>query len=195
MKLEVGKTYKSRDGVIVKITHKTSNEIFPYWGDSYHTYTKYGEFLPDAGHPLDLISEVKQPKNKEIYMKPEVEDEVNKVVLSCINGDITIDTALEQIKETLTKETLTKETKKLNPDDFYYPNAINWMWNYCIPLGKFRRSDGVKFDIGVYKRPDRIVSYAIVYGNHEGSHDTNEIRVTQNLTETEKETIRRYLNR
>lgn len=190
MKLEVGKTYKSRDGVIVKITHKTSNEIFPYWGDSYHTYTKYGEFLPDAGHPLDLISEVKQPKNKEIYMKPEVEDEVNKVVLSCINGDITIDTALEQIKETLTKE-----TKKLNPDDFYYPNAINWMWNYCIPLGKYISEGGIKYDLGVCESPTGEVSYAIVYSNNPGDYISGEIEVSNPLPSTYKETIRRYLNR
>ena len=31
----------------------------------------------------------------------------------------------------------------------YYPQAIDWMWNYCIYLGPWTDSDGTKYDMGI----------------------------------------------
>jgi hypothetical protein len=53
-----------------------------------------------------------------------------------------------------------------------YPEAINWMWDYCIHLGKYTASDGKKYDLGVYEHrgEDVGVSYAIVFDNEPGSY-------------------------
>lgn len=74
--------------------------------------------------------------------------------------------------------------------DFYYPDAINWMWNYCIPLGKFEVKD-TKYDLGVYINPSGEVSHAIVYGNEPGEYLSGEIDyfIEGDLCE---ENIRRY---
>ena len=51
---------------------------------------------------------------------------------------------------------------------FFYPEAINWMWDYCLPLGKFTH-EGKNYDLGVFVERDT-VSAAIVFDNEPGSY-------------------------
>lgn len=53
--------------------------------------------------------------------------------------------------------------------DLYYPEALEWMWNYCIFLGKFEH-EGKKYDLGVYQEPAGPISAAIVYGSEDGQY-------------------------
>jgi len=58
--------------------------------------------------------------------------------------------------------------------DFFYPTAIGWMWNYCLPLGKFTTSTNKNVDLGVYIH-EREISFAIVYGNEAGDYISGHI--------------------
>ena len=73
--------------------------------------------------------------------------------------------------------------RKINLDDFYYPSAINWMWDYCIPLGKFTDSKGNNYDLGIHivedvfnGKPYREVSAAIVNGNESGDYYSGNLK-------------------
>jgi hypothetical protein len=59
--------------------------------------------------------------------------------------------------------------------DLFYKNALTWMWNYCIPLGKFTCSEGYDYDLGVFIHPDGKISNATVYGNTPGHYVSGEI--------------------
>lgn len=55
-------------------------------------------------------------------------------------------------------------------EDLYYPNAINWMWDYCIPLGKWTDEEsGDNYDLGIHIYYIGI-SAANVYGDNDGSY-------------------------
>lgn len=71
---------------------------------------------------------------------------------------------------------------KIKSEDLYYPNAINWMWNYCIPLGKFTDSKGNNYDLGIFipETAPKIVSAAIVCGNNEGDYYSGNLKEHQN---------------
>ena len=59
LKLEVGKTYLSRNGVEVRIVRKTANGRPPYQGSNGEWYTESGDWdVCGAGNPKDLIEEV-----------------------------------------------------------------------------------------------------------------------------------------
>lgn len=186
MKIEVGKTYKNRVGGVVNILKLNPLNLYPFTDESGERYISNGRLYATDTTPYDLIEEVKQSENKEIDMKPEVEDELRSTIN---NHRLSTDEAISLIIKATT------QSPKLNPDDFYYPNAINWMWNYCIPLGKYETEGGIKFDLGVYESPTGEVSYAIVYSNNPGDYISGEIEVSNPLPSTYKETIRRYLNR
>jgi hypothetical protein len=71
----------------------------------------------------------------------------------------------------------------INPDDKFYPDANEWMWNYCIFLGKFTDSDGHNYDLGIHKN-----SAAIVYSNQAGDYLSGGLDYRR---ECYKETLRR----
>ena len=54
-------------------------------------------------------------------------------------------------------------------DNLHYPNAINWMWNYCVYLGS-DIVDGEQIDIGFWLSDDDRISAAIVYGENGGNY-------------------------
>ena len=67
--------------------------------------------------------------------------------------------------------------------DLFYPLAKVWMWNYCIPLGKFTDSKGTNYDLGVNivedvfdGKPYREVSAAIVCGNTPGDYYSGNLK-------------------
>jgi len=57
----------------------------------------------------------------------------------------------------------------INIDDKFYPEANDWMWDYCTFLGKFISSDGSKYDLGIVLKSKAMIleeySLAIVYGS------------------------------
>ena len=59
-------------------------------------------------------------------------------------------------------------------NDKFYPEADEWMWNYCIFLGKFTDSSGSNWDLGILLDGDSIIindwSAAIVYDNNPGAY-------------------------
>ena len=63
--------------------------------------------------------------------------------------------------------------------DFFYPDAINWMWSYCLPLGKFTDSRGNNYDLGIHlenkERNNFSVSAAIVNGNTPGDYYSGDL--------------------
>ena len=60
LKLEVGKTYKRRDGVVVEIVELTGGTIYPFRSDLRDTYTTDGQLWGrDQVSTYDLIEEVK----------------------------------------------------------------------------------------------------------------------------------------
>jgi hypothetical protein len=80
----------------------------------------------------------------------------------------------------------------------HYPQANEWMWNYCFFLGKFTDSEGNHYDLGVYVDSDgpdscRYVQ-AIVTDNEPGSYISGDMapRVNEQYrTEYGQETYRR----
>ena len=63
MKLEVGKTYKARNGKIVKITEISGDPWYVFFGSDNHVYLRNGWFSgPATEREYDLIEEVVPPK-------------------------------------------------------------------------------------------------------------------------------------
>lgn len=58
--------------------------------------------------------------------------------------------------------------------DLHYPLAKEWMWDYCLFLGKFTDSKGKNYDLGVHYNgkdyPGCLFSEATVYNNYEGAY-------------------------
>ena len=53
----------------------------------------------------------------------------------------------------------------------YFPDADEWMWNYCTFLGKFEDKKGQKFDLGILENNGYGEwSLAVVYGNNPGDY-------------------------
>jgi hypothetical protein len=79
---------------------------------------------------------------------------------------------------------------------FYFPQAKEWMWNYCIPLGKFTHK-GKRYDLGVHVSEDKEISGAIVYGDNPGEYyspDINSLRYPNkkfSMSPIYKETFKR----
>ncbi len=58
LKLEVGKTYLDGYGNVVKILHYTMVPPYPYWGDSFRSYTDGGLYInDDPMNPYNLFTE------------------------------------------------------------------------------------------------------------------------------------------
>lgn len=62
----------------------------------------------------------------------------------------------------------------------HFPNADNWMWDYCKYLGSIEYQ-GYKFDLGIWIPKGKIErpSYAIVYGNDAGDYISGHIDPTR----------------
>lgn len=65
--LEVGKTYKTRLGRKVKITHWVGHVTYCFRGDDGSLYVKNGAFLHDEESPRDLIEEVLPELKLEVW--------------------------------------------------------------------------------------------------------------------------------
>jgi len=80
----------------------------------------------------------------------------------------------------------------------YYPEAREWMWDYCIYLGPFTDSEGRNYDLGVhiYKKDENSnpqLSAAIVDDNRPGSYCSGSLHRLQEECEHYIETRRRAI--
>lgn len=75
----------------------------------------------------------------------------------------------------MTKKQFAALRAKQDLSDLHYPSAKEWMWDYCLFLGKFTDSKGRNYDLGVhYNGESHDVNYkyseATVYDNNSGSY-------------------------
>lgn len=71
-----------------------------------------------------------------------------------------------------------RNTEALTGAPLFYPQAREWMWNYCIYLGSFVCEDGTKLDLGIWMNDgERVPSAAIVYGNEPGEYISGELHM------------------
>ena len=96
IKLEVGKTYLSRQGVEVRIVRKTANGRPPYQGSNGEWYTESGDWdVCGAGNPEDLIEEV----TRHTFKIPDGAKQVgNRIVVEIVPeapkpGDVMVNTS------------------------------------------------------------------------------------------------------
>lgn len=64
---------------------------------------------------------------------------------------------------------------KQDLSDLHYPSAIEWMWDYCLFLGKFTDGEGNNYDLGVHYagfKDFAKFSLAIVCGNEPGNYSS-----------------------
>src|SRR5690606_18885813 len=92
LKLEVGKTYRSREGEVVKIVRK-NNKGWVYWegsnGGWYYEGGK-GSFAAEE-HPKDLIEEV--PETRHTF---DIPDGVKKVTVEQVGNRIVVEMVPEK---------------------------------------------------------------------------------------------------
>jgi len=64
--------------------------------------------------------------------------------------------------------------EKQDLSDLNYPSAIEWMWDYCLFLGKFTDSNGKNYDLGVHYNGEEYGEYAFsdatVWGDEPGQY-------------------------
>src|SRR5690554_3530811 len=93
IKLEVGKTYRSREGEEVRIIKKYGGGIFPYNGNNGRWYAESGRWDNlSTERPEDLIEEV--PETRQTFAIPEgvrrvtVEQVGNRIVVEMVPEDV-----------------------------------------------------------------------------------------------------------
>ena len=97
LKLQVGKTYRSREGEVVKIVRK-NNKGWVYWEGSngrwYYEGGK-GSFAAEE-HPKDLIEEVPSEPTRHTF---DIPDGVKKVTVEQVGNRIVVEMVPEERKE------------------------------------------------------------------------------------------------
>lgn len=61
LKIEVGKTYLTREGKVVEIVKKTDGLYYPFYSDNDETWTELGECFENSESRFDLVAEAPQP--------------------------------------------------------------------------------------------------------------------------------------
>jgi hypothetical protein len=97
LKLQVGKTYRSREGEEVKII-KMGNMGWDYWsGNNGEWYYEGGKWSYAAeGHPKDLIEEVRIEPTRHTF---DIPDGVKKVTVEQVGNRIVVEMVSEERKE------------------------------------------------------------------------------------------------
>ena len=77
----------------------------------------------------------------------------------------------------MTKKQFAALRAKQDLSDLHYPSAKEWMWDYCLFLGKFTDSKGRNYDLGIHfngedRDLDYIYSDATVYEDNPGSYSS-----------------------
>ena len=64
----------------------------------------------------------------------------------------------------------------MNKEELFYPEALDWMWTYCLYLGPYTDEHGSNYDLGVFLDGSfGRASFAIVYGNEDGQYISGSI--------------------
>ena len=94
LKLEVGKTYRSREGKVVKIV-ETNDSIWPFVGDNEESYNEQGRYYSaNWSSPYDLIEEVEEvPETRHTFSIP---DGVKKVTVEQVGNRIVVEMVPEK---------------------------------------------------------------------------------------------------
>jgi hypothetical protein len=97
LKLEVGKTYRSRNGEEVKIVRKIDS-IWPFVGDNEESYREQGRYYSaNWSSPYDLIEEVEEvPETRHTF---DIPDGVKKVTVEQVGNRIVVEMVPEERKE------------------------------------------------------------------------------------------------
>ncbi len=92
--LEVGKTYRRRDGEVVKISTKTTDEIYPFICSRRLNYTSSGHFWESMKkYYADLIELVEEPKQTnsspdyELFEEIERLEGINQFLTQALNAE------------------------------------------------------------------------------------------------------------
>ena len=59
--------------------------------------------------------------------------------------------------------------------NLFYPDARNWMWDYCMYLGPYTDKDGHNYDLGCYFGDSGEISAAIVCSKEPGVYLSGDI--------------------
>jgi len=84
----------------------------------------------------------------------------------------------------------------MNKVDKFYPSATEWMWNYCIFLGKFTDKKGRNFDLGIhmtFSEDYKDCSGAIVDGNEAGDYASGDMSYSQDKWKKNPSFFERYI--
>ena len=97
LKLEVGKTYRSRNGEEVKIVRKIDS-IWAFVGDNEESYNEQGRYYSaNWSSPYDLIEEVEEvPETRHTF---DIPDGVKKVTVEQVGNRIVVEMVPEERKE------------------------------------------------------------------------------------------------
>ena len=92
----------------------------------------------------------------------------------------------------MTREEFEELRSKQDLSDLHYPDAIDWMWDYCLFLGKFTDSKGRNYDLGIHYNGDKFgseleFSDATVYDNQPGSYSSDFMNLDMIPTSVNKE--------
>jgi hypothetical protein len=96
LKLEVGKTYRSRKGEEVKIVRKIES-IWAFVGDNEESYNEQGRYYSaNWASPYDLIAEVEEvPETSHTF---DIPDGVKKVTVGQVGNRIVVEMVPEEVK-------------------------------------------------------------------------------------------------
>ncbi len=76
----------------------------------------------------------------------------------------------------MTREQFEQLRTEQDLSDLFYPDAKDWMWNYCLFLGKFTDSKNRNYDLGVHFNSEELTTHqfslAIVHSNEPGDYSS-----------------------
>lgn len=149
LKLEVGKTYRSRKGEEVRIVEKNRDGKYPYKGDNGHLYTESGRFLFYAEEsPYDLIEEVPSETTRHTFKIP---DDVKEVTIEQVGNRIVVE-MVPDIKEPKPGDVMVNEKGSV----YVYRGEGDSVLhdNYCVLFNDGKLGIGCQNEIGRLATPE-----------------------------------------
>lgn len=78
----------------------------------------------------------------------------------------------------------------------HFPEAREWMWDYCIYLGPFTSSADRHYDLGIHINKDiGGISMAVVYGDVPGNYISGPLKLLANASSDHNEMVRELIKR
>lgn len=138
-------------------------------------------------------------KKRELYRctvcgstHPTTERPDSKLTICSKCYELCLPGVMDKYEDQLLYRTELHKFNSANPDDYHYPDALEWMWNYCISLGKYTCPQGHNYDLGIWIDSRGCLSNATVYSNEPGDYSSGDLsyRIDGERPETQ-EVIRR----